>query len=97
VSWDTETVEAFDTMAQTVAPEQVAKVVNVSSDPSRHLGWLQEYVEQGWDQIYLHHVGQDQRGFIDAFGEHVLPRLDPRPPAPATTDRPAVEHEEATR
>ena len=97
VSWDTETVEAFDVMAQTVTPDQVAKVVNVSSDPARHAAWIQEYVDQGWEEIYLHHVGQDQQAFLDTFGERVLPQLAPVPPAPATTDRPAVEREEATR
>jgi probable non-F420 flavinoid oxidoreductase len=97
VSWDTETVEAFDVMAQTVTPEQVAEVVNVSSDPARHAAWIQEYVDQGWEEIYLHHVGQSQRAFLDTFGEQVLPQLAPVPPAPATTARPAVEREEATR
>ena len=84
-------------MAQTVTPEQVAQVVNVSSDPARHAAWLQEYVDQGWDEVYLHLVGQEQEAFIDTFGEHVLPQLAPMPPAPATTGRPAVEREEATR
>ena len=34
-----------------------------------------EYAELGFDAIYLHHVGKEQRAFIEAFGEHVLPRL----------------------
>jgi hypothetical protein len=97
VSWDTETVEAFDTMAQTVTPEQVAAVVNVSSDPARHAAWLHEYVEQGWDEVYLHFVGQHQHAFLDTFGDRVLPQLSPERPAPATTGRPAVEREEARR
>lgn len=97
VAWDTETVEAFDTMAATVTPDQVARVVNVSADPARHLAWIHEYVEQGWDEVYLHFVGQEQEAFIDTFGEHVLPQLDPTAPPPAVTDHKAVEREEATR
>ena len=76
VSWDTETVEAFDTMAETVTPEQVARVVNVSCDPARHLALIQQYVEQGWDRIFLHHVGQEQEAFLDTFGDQVLPQLE---------------------
>ena len=49
--------------------------MRVSSDLGQHAAWLQEYVEQGWDELYLHFVGQEQAGFIDAFGEHVLPQL----------------------
>lgn len=97
VSWDTETVEAFDTMAETVTPAQVARVVNVSSDPSWHAARLQEYLDQGWDEVYLHHVGQRQEVFLDTFGERVLPQLAPIAPQPVTTDRPAREREDATR
>ncbi|HYO04591.1 MAG TPA: LLM class flavin-dependent oxidoreductase [Mycobacterium sp.] len=50
---------------------------------AQHAEWLAEYVEQGWDELYLHFVGQHQTEFIDAFGAHVLPQLSPT--APATT------------
>ena len=51
-----------------------AKVL-VSSDLGRHVQWLRELAELGFDEIALHHVGQDLDPFIDAFGEHVLPAL----------------------
>ena len=73
--WDLETVEQFDQAAKHVRPEDVRDSVLVSADPSRHVEWLQELAALGFDQIVLHHVGQDQRPFIDAFGEHVLPEL----------------------
>lgn len=97
VSWDAENVDHFDAMAERVTPEDVADVVNVSSDLGRHRAWLEEYVEQGWDELYLHFVGQEQARFIDTFGEHVLPHFDPQPPPPATTGVPAVEREELGR
>ncbi|CAN5290172.1 TIGR03885 family FMN-dependent LLM class oxidoreductase [soil metagenome] len=81
VSWDLETVEAFDVIGENVAPEQVMNSVRVSSDLGQHAAWLHEYLEQGWDELYLHFVGQRQAGFIDAFGEHVLPQLSPTAPA----------------
>jgi hypothetical protein len=37
--------------------------------------WLSELIELGFDAVYLHHVGQEQRPFIEAFGSKVLPRL----------------------
>jgi alkanesulfonate monooxygenase SsuD/methylene tetrahydromethanopterin reductase-like flavin-dependent oxidoreductase (luciferase family) len=49
--------------------------VRISSDPAQHVQWLQEAAELGFDEINVHHVGQDQAAFIDAFGEHVLPEL----------------------
>ena len=84
VCWDTETVEAFDVIGEAVSPERVARSVRVSSDLHRHAAWLQQYIEQGWDELYLHFVGRHQAPFIDAFGEHVLPQLSPTAPQPAT-------------
>jgi probable non-F420 flavinoid oxidoreductase len=79
VCWDLETVEAFDVASQPVKPEDVAKSVFVSSDPAVHAQHLADLLELGFDEIYLHHVGQTQTEFIDVFGEHVLPQLDPTP------------------
>ena len=78
--WDIESVEAFDAVGQDVSHDQVAKCVNVSSDLGRHIDWLHGYIEQGWDELYLHFVGQEQTRFIDTFGEHVLPALSPTAP-----------------
>ncbi|MDF5754499.1 TIGR03885 family FMN-dependent LLM class oxidoreductase [Spongiactinospora sp. TRM90649] len=75
VCWDLAMVEQFDAAAEHVPPERVAEVVNVSSDLTRHAEWLHEYAGLGFDQIYLHHVGRDQRDFLEAFGAEVLPRL----------------------
>jgi probable non-F420 flavinoid oxidoreductase len=73
--WDLETVEQFDLAAAHVRPEDVARSALVSSDLSRHAAWLRDLAELGFEQIHLHHVGQDLGPFIHAFGERVLPEL----------------------
>ena len=73
--WDLQTVEQFDEAAKHVRPEDVSASVLVSADTGRHLAAIQEHAQLGFDQIVLHHVGQDLRPFIDAFGERVLPEL----------------------
>lgn len=78
--WDIESVEAFDAVGKDVTADQVGKTVNISSDLARHAAWLQDYVDQGWDELYLHFVGQHQAPFIDAFGSRVLPQLSPTAP-----------------
>ncbi|GIJ28090.1 LLM class F420-dependent oxidoreductase [Micromonospora qiuiae] len=75
VCWDLTTPEHFDVVSAEVPMARLAEVVNISADLGRHVGWLEEYVELGFDQIALHHVGQDQRPFLDAFGDRVLPKL----------------------
>jgi probable non-F420 flavinoid oxidoreductase len=73
--WDLATVEQFDEAAKHVRAEDLRGAVLISSDLARHAEWIGELAELGFDHIYLHHVGREQRPFIEAFGEHVLPRL----------------------
>jgi probable non-F420 flavinoid oxidoreductase len=73
--WDLATVEQFDAAAAHVRPEDLHGPVLVSSDLARHVAWIQELSALGLDAVYVHHVGKDQRRFIDAYGEHVLPAL----------------------
>ena len=75
VNWDTETPEAFDVMAEHVGIEGVRRSVEVSEDLGWHRDRIAELASVGFDDVYLHFVGQEQAGFIDAFGDHVLPAL----------------------
>ncbi|NKE56672.1 TIGR03885 family FMN-dependent LLM class oxidoreductase [Lentzea sp. PSKA42] len=75
VCWDLELPEHFDVVAEHVTPEQVAEVVDVSADLKWHAEQLHQYASMGFEEIYLHHVGQDLMPFVDAFGEHVLPEV----------------------
>ncbi|GAA2113872.1 TIGR03885 family FMN-dependent LLM class oxidoreductase [Nocardioides bigeumensis] len=79
VPWDTSTVEAFDALAEQVPLEAVRQPVLVSADLGQHAQWLSELAELGFDDLYLHHVGQQQSAYIDTFGEHVLPALQRAP------------------
>jgi len=86
--WDLDTTTAFDQASAHVRPDDVRSAVRVSSDLGQHAQWIAEYVDLGFDQVYLHHVGKEQRPFLDAFGEHVLPQLGVTRPAPAVAIRP---------
>ena len=83
LSWDLDTPDAFDAASSHVQAADVAEVVRVSADLAQHAAWIGEYVDLGFEEIYLHHVGQEQRGFLDAFGSEVLPQLRVTSPGPA--------------
>ncbi|TDE97365.1 TIGR03885 family FMN-dependent LLM class oxidoreductase [Occultella glacieicola] len=70
---DTMTTEAFDAFSARVPLEAVTQTVRVSADLGRHRAWIGEYAGLGFDDIYLHHVGQAQDAFLDVFGDQVLP------------------------
>jgi alkanesulfonate monooxygenase SsuD/methylene tetrahydromethanopterin reductase-like flavin-dependent oxidoreductase (luciferase family) len=75
-SWDIDSAAVFDIASEHVTSEQVRRTVLVSSDLGRHAAWLHDLASLGFDELYLHHVGQEQAAFIDAFGDKVLPQLD---------------------
>jgi probable non-F420 flavinoid oxidoreductase len=75
VCWDVDRAEMFDAVSEHVPMELVHGAVHVSSDLGRHTEQLAQYAALGFDEIALHHVGQEQDAFIDAFGAKVLPQL----------------------
>ncbi|WP_110181850.1 TIGR03885 family FMN-dependent LLM class oxidoreductase [Nocardioides solisilvae] len=78
VPWDVDTPAAFDALAEHVGVDSVRRAVRISAEPAQHVEWLEEYAALGFDEIYLHHVGQEQAGFLDTFGEKVLPAVATR-------------------
>ncbi len=78
LSLDLPTPEHFDIAAEHVTAETVAAGVRISSDADQHVAWIREYAALGFDDIYLHHVGQDQRAWLDLAARHVLPALKER-------------------
>jgi probable non-F420 flavinoid oxidoreductase len=75
LAWDLTRPEQFEAATRHVPPEEVARNVRVSADLSRHRDWILEDFELGFDEVFLHHVGSDNSGFIDAFGDTVLPAI----------------------
>lgn len=75
ISWDLETADAFDVVAEHVTVETVHGSVRISADPDQHLTWIREYAELGFDDIYLHYVGQDHSRYFETFADAVLPKL----------------------
>ncbi|GAB4100189.1 TIGR03885 family FMN-dependent LLM class oxidoreductase [Sinomonas halotolerans] len=73
--WDIATAEDFDAATAGTTPEEVRRAVLVSPDTAEHVQRLQEFISLGFDELYLHHVGQRQSDFIDAFGADVIPAL----------------------
>lgn len=65
--------QQFDAMAEFVKPEDMYEYVRISSDPQQHIEWLQKDIELGFNEISLHNVNREQQGFIQVFGEKVLP------------------------
>lgn len=65
----------LEQMAKLVRPEDFEGRLLISEDPDAHRAYIQQYVDLGFDRIYLHNVGRNQREWIETFGRDVLPHL----------------------
>ncbi len=73
--WDLATSDEFDAESRNIGLEEVSRAVRISSDVEQHLEWLREYEALGFDEIYLHYVGQDHDRYFDQFAPAVLAEL----------------------
>ncbi|MGE3799158.1 MAG: N5,N10-methylene tetrahydromethanopterin reductase, partial [Thermomicrobiales bacterium] len=65
----------LEAAAKYVRAEDMHGPVRISSDIERHLEWIHQDLELGFERVYLHNVGRNQQEFIQVFGERVLPAI----------------------
>jgi coenzyme F420-dependent glucose-6-phosphate dehydrogenase len=65
----------FEQATDDVSEEQVALEIVCGPDPDKHIHKISEYVDVGFDHVYVHQVGPDQEGFFHFYEREVLPML----------------------
>ncbi len=75
VAHDTATPEDFDKIGQFVPDDEIAGAVVVTDSVAGLVEQLREYEALGFDEVYLHHVGQDQSYFLELAERELLPAL----------------------
>ena len=65
----------LEQVARTVRPEDFEGRMPVSADPDVHRAYIQSYLDLGFNRIYLHNAGRNQREWLEVFGRDVLPKL----------------------
>ena len=66
----------FEQLAKIVTEDMVAEQVVCGPDIDRHVKAIKKFVDAGYDHVYIHQVGPDQKGFIEAYARDVLPKLE---------------------
>ena len=78
----------FEQMAKLVRPEDFEGRMVISADPDEHRAEIQKYVDLGFDRIYLHNVGRNQREWIETFGARRAAEAGAMSTAAARSGRP---------
>ena len=65
----------FEEAAEAIDEEDVGESIVCGPDPGRHLAAIREYVDAGYDHVYVHQIGPDQAGFLEFCQRELLPDL----------------------
>jgi len=65
----------FEQLAQTATEEEIAKQIICGPDVQRHIDAIMEFVNAGFDHVYVHQVGPEQDEFFAAYAHEILPEL----------------------
>ena len=68
----------MERLAAELPIERAASRWIVSDDPDEQVEKIAPYLEMGFTHLVFHAPGQDQRRFLELYGEQVLPRLRAR-------------------
>jgi len=63
----------FKEAAEVLGTDDIGESIVCGPDPERHRAAIQEYVDAGYDHVYVHQIGDDQEGFFDFYEREVLP------------------------
>lgn len=65
----------FEAAATLVTKEAVGEQIACGPDPQRHLAAVAQYVDAGFDEVYVQQVGGDHEKFFRTWSTEVLPAL----------------------
>jgi len=66
----------FEAIAELVTEQQAADSVLCGPDPERHIEKIKRYFEAGYDHVYVHQIGPNQKGFFSFYEQQVIPHLE---------------------
>jgi G6PDH family F420-dependent oxidoreductase len=72
-SQDLPTWHAFAGLAEQATPEDIARIVPCGPDAQRAADSVQQFVDAGFDEVYIAQMGPDQQGALRFLTNEVLP------------------------
>ncbi len=73
LSQELPTPRHFEEASQMISEADIAEAYVCSSDPDDHIASIEEYIDAGYDHVYIHQIGPNQEKFIDVYEREILP------------------------
>ncbi len=65
----------YEQAVSLVTEDMAAESFVCGPDPERHLEAIQEYIDAGYDEVYVQQIGPEQEGFFRFYEKEILPKL----------------------
>ena len=62
----------FEAASAMVTEDEIAEHILCGPDPDRAPREIQAFADAGFDHVYIHQIGPDQAGFLDAYADGFL-------------------------
>jgi coenzyme F420-dependent glucose-6-phosphate dehydrogenase len=75
LSQELRTVAHFEQAVKLVDEPTAVKTIICGPDPQKHIEGIQQFIDAGYDHVYIHQIGRDQMGFFRFYAQEVLPAV----------------------
>jgi G6PDH family F420-dependent oxidoreductase len=75
LSQELRTVTHFEQAAKMLDKEAVTEETVCGPDAQKHIEGIQQFIDAGYDYVYIHQIGPDQEGFFRFYAQEVLPHF----------------------
>lgn len=75
LSQELRTVTFFEQAVKMLTVDQVTQHVPCGPDPQKHIKQIKKFVDAGYENVYVHQIGQDQEGFFRFYEREILPHF----------------------
>jgi G6PDH family F420-dependent oxidoreductase len=75
LSQELPTPQHFEQAARLVTADAVADSVVCGPDPQRHLDAIEKFEHAGFDHVFVHQIGPEQKGFLAFYQREILPKV----------------------
>lgn len=75
LNWEIKTPKYFEELAKMTDPETLSSEIVCGNDPEKHIDEIKRFIDAGYDHVFVHQLGPQQKGFIDFYKDEVLPEF----------------------
>lgn len=80
----------FDKVIELMRPELITADMTLGPNPDDHIKAINEYIDAGYDHVYVHQVGPEQRAFCEFYADKILPHFNVKQPVAQQADGAAI-------